>query len=410
LIAIRGRVVACRSRAIDAQIPTARLGDRVRIETRRATLWAQVAEIAGTAVTLVPLGDPRDVGCGDPVVLEEAMARDVVGIPLLGRAIDGLGAPLDGGSAPRGRGREAPAAPQPLQRRVPRLPLWTGIRAVDGLLTLARGARVGIFGPPGTGKSSLLERIARNIEADAVVVALVGERGGEACRHLSSLDARTTIVCAPTDRTAAERLAAADLALAHAQHLCARGLAVAVILDSLARYGFAAREIALACGEPAGRGGFPPSVFARLAALVERAGSTDAGSITLIASILSDAGDPADPLAEAARALLDGHIVLSRPLAERGRFPAIDVPASLSRTMAAVVEAGHAQAAGSVRSALARLAETADARELGVVIEDAALDRALTAEAHLEGFLRQGEEATPAAETLRSLAELADRL
>jgi type III secretion protein N (ATPase) len=298
----------------------------------------------------------------------------------------------------------------PAERAPLCIPLWTGIRAIDGLLTLVRGMRIGIFGPPGSGKSRLLDAIARGIEADAVVVALVGERRNEAHARIEARDSRTTVICAPSDCSAPERLAAGDLALAHALALNQYGLHVAVVFDSLARYVDAARQLALANGEMPGRAGYPASVWPRLAALCERAGATAGGSITLIATVLSDAADPADPLAEAARSYLDGHIVLSRRRAERGAFPAIDVPVSLSRPMPAAVDEGHRAAATRVRAALARLDDSREARELGLRSAEPDLARAVAAEAGLEAFLRQGAETVSASQTLSDLARIADTL
>lgn len=335
--------------------------------------------------------------------------RRISGLALLGRAVDGCGNALDGLPPPRGRARPLRQdAPAPRERRPLCEPLWTGVRAIDGLLTFVRGMRVGIFGPPGCGKSSLLATIAAGIDADAVVIALVGERGSEARLPVSSCDARTTVVCAPSDRSAEERLAAGDFALAHAATLRECGLDVAVIFDSLARYVEAAREAALTRGEAPGRGGYPASVWPRLAGLCERAGATGRGSITLVATVLSEASDAADPLAEAARALLDGHVALSRRRAERGIFPAIDIPSSLSRPMREAVDAAHLTAARRVAAALARLEDAREVRELGLPIAEPALTRAIAAEEALEAFLRQADEPDPPATTLSRLAQIAD--
>jgi FliI/YscN family ATPase len=411
VIAVRGRVVACRAHRIEARLQGARLGDRVTIEAAQGAIPAFIAAVEAGRAILSPLGDARRVAPGDAAVLEEGAERTILGAPLLGRAIDGLGRPLDGGPPPLGARLPPPACSlAPADRRPLVRALWTGVRVVDALLTPARGMRIGIFGAPGTGKSTLLETLARGIDADAVVVALIGERGVEARRRLEMLDARTTIVCAPSDRTAGEGCAAGDLALAHAARLRDCGLDVAVIFDSLARYAHAAREIALGCGEPPGRGGFPPSVFTRLAALCERAGATASGSITLVVTVLSEAADPADPLAEAARSHLDGQLVLSRRRAERGAFPAIDVPASLSRPMPHVVTPPHLAAALKVREALARLEETRELRELGVPSIEPGLARAAAAEPSLEAFARQGEEVAAVQETLARLQALADIL
>ena len=234
--------------------------------------------------------------------------RLFLGTCALGRAIDAFGAPLDGGPPLLGRTVAlALRAPRPNEREPIERPLWSGVRVLDALLTFGRGARLGIFGPPGAGKSTLVESIVDGCAADAVVVGLAGERGREAQRWIARLDERTTIVCATSDRPASERIAAAAVAIAQARALCDRGLHVLFVLDSLARVAAAAREIAVAAGESVGRGGYPPSVFATLARYVECAGALRCGSVTLVATVLSD-GDERDPVSEAARSLLDGHI------------------------------------------------------------------------------------------------------
>jgi ATP synthase in type III secretion protein N len=328
------------------------------------------------------------------------MVTTTLGTALLGRAVDASCA-IHGAI-------DAPAA-LPSQRAAIDRPLWTGVRCIDALLTIGRGARVGIFGAPGAGKSTLLETIVRGTRADAVVVALAGERGREARRWIDDLDGRTSIVCATSDRPAEERVRAASLAMAQACALAARGLHVLLVLDSLARVAYALREAAVTRGESVGRGGYPPSVFASLAQLVERAGAFPQGSVTMLATVLND-GDDRDPVSESARSLLDGHIQLSPALAQSGRFPAIDVPASASRTMSAVVTAEHAAAAASVRAALAALARSEDARALGLEPADPLTRSAVAAEPQLERLLRQGPEPVPPSAALAVLAQTADML
>ena len=328
----------------------------------------------------------------------------------LGRAFDAKGAPLDGGPA-------APGLPAfidrgvalPLQRRAIDAPLWTGVTCIDALLTIGRGARVGIFGAPGVGKSTLLETIVSGAGADAVAVGLIGERGREAQRWIAARDERTTVICATSDRPAEERARAAEVLMAHAGTLAAGGLHVLVVLDSLARYGYALRELSVARGESVGRGGYPPSVFARMAQLVERAGAFAAGSITMIATVLSD-GEERDPVSDAARSLLDGHLALSAKLAEAGRFPAVDVLGSASRTMDAVATPAHAGAAARIRAALACLSRCEDARSLGIEPEDPATRAAIAAEGGLEALLRQGRDPIGAARVLEALHQTADML
>jgi len=299
--------------------------------------------------------------------------------------------------------------PQPNEREPIAHPLWTGIRAIDGVLTIGRGARLGVFGAPGVGKTTLLESMARGCDADAIVVALVGERGREARRWIERLDDRTTMICATSDRHARERVLAANVAFAHAAALRERGLHVLLVLDSLARVAAAIREIGLAAGESSGRGGYPPRVFAELARLVEVAGALSRGAITLIATVIQD-GDERDPVSEAARALLDGHVTLSVKLAQAGRFPAVDVLASTSRTMDAVVDEPHLRAARTVRRAMTALERIEDTRAVGIEPNDPWARRAMAAEDRIEAFFRQNGCISHRIETRDALIDLAGRL
>jgi ATP synthase in type III secretion protein N len=333
-----------------------------------------------------------------------------LGTCALGRALDAHGLPLDGGPPPRGRSVPLELrSPRPNERVPISTPLWTGIRAIDGLLTIGRGARVGIFGAPGAGKTTLMESIVSGCAADAIVVALVGERGREAQRWIERRDDRTTVICATSDRPPRERLRAAHVAVAQAGALRERGLDVLLVLDSLARVAAALREIGVAVGESTGRGGYPPSVFAEMARLVEVAGALRDGSITLIGTVVDDGGDR-DPVSDAARSLLDGHIALSARLAEAGRFPAVHVLASTSRTMEAVATAPHMRAARRLRSALTLLDRFDDARTLGIEPADPSTRAAIRAEDRLEGFLRQGSRASEQSATLSDLADIATLL
>lgn len=413
-----GSVVATRGQLVEAELPFARLGDGVRICARDIAVNARVAALCGPRTVLAPLGGVDGVAAGDRVEADPSVLALVFGTPLLGRAIDASGTPLDGRPVLRGRRVATGTPPRAVGERRPCTEVfWTGVRAIDGPLAFGRGARIGIFGAPGAGKSSLLDAILRgavagtdasDAAADAVVIALVGERGREAERRLARIDARTTVVCATADRPAAERVRAADVAFAQAEALRSRGLDVLLVVDSLARIAAAARELALAAGEPAGRGGFPPSVFGLLARLLERAGALERGSITLVATVLSDGPDEHDPVSEAARAALDGHLVLSERLARAGRFPAIDVARSASRTLAEVASPEHLGAARALRAAVAALDESRDARSLGLASADPFLRRCAANEAALEAFLRQGPEPSSAAATLTELARLAD--
>ncbi len=395
--------------ALFAALPLARVGDGVRIRTAQASLEGEVVAVERRRTAIAAFGTASGVAVGDRVEIAPAALVSVAGFGALGRALDANGRPLDGKGPLRGSLARAgaSAAPLPAARRAVNVPLWTGLRAIDGLLTFGRGARVGVFGGAGTGKSLLLDAIARGARSEAIVVALVGERGREAHERLARVDARTTLVCATSDRSPAERIRAAEIAFVQAATLRDAGLHVTLVFDSLARYVEALREQRVALGEPVGRGGYPASVWLALARLLERAGATDRGSITLVASVLAD-DDERDPLAEAARSLLDGHVVLSRALARAGRFPAVDVLASVSRTMPAVAAGEHLAAAQLVRAALARLAESEELRAAGLGdADDRALQRALEAQPALEGFLRHPGPCAPAA-TLAALAALAE--
>lgn len=402
----RGIVLGTRGPLVEARLPGARVGDGVRIATRQLPAGGHVCALDDSVVLVAPHAAIEGIARGTPLWIDWRVQSLALGSCALGRAIDARGAPLDGGPVLKGR-RVAivSRSPAPQMRTPIQRPFWTGVRIIDGLLTLGRGARLGIFGPPGTGKSSLLETIVAGCRADAIVIALVGERGREAERWIESRNARTTVVCATSDRPAAERIRAAAVAAAHAAALRERGLHVLLVLDSFARVAGALREVAVSCGESTGRGGYPPSVFAELARLVEVAGTLRSGSMTLLASVLDD-GEDRDPVSDAARSLLDGHIALASRLAQAGRFPAIDVLASASRTMAAVASSAHAAAAQNVRRTLALLERIDDARRLGIEPTDASAARAVAAEEPLEAFARQGSDPIEPAATLAALNDL----
>jgi FliI/YscN family ATPase len=407
-----GTICALRGSVAEAELPRARVGDGVRICARDAIVGARVTALHGSRVVLMPFGSLDGVASGDRVESDPALLALPLGTVLLGRAIDAAGTPLDLMAAPRGASVAVMGAAHAVADRRPCDAIcWTGVRAIDGPLALGRGARIGVFGPPGAGKSSLLDAVVRGTGADAVVVGLVGERGREAERRLARLDDRTTIVCATSDRAPAERVRAAEVAFAQADALRARGLHVLLVVDSLARVCAAARELATSAGEPVGRAGFPPSVFGLLARLLERAGAVGSGSVTLVATVLSDGPDEHDPVSEAARAALDGHLVLSERLARRGHFPAIDVVRSTSRTLVEVASAEHCRAAGVLRAAVTALDESADARGLGVPVADPFLARCVAGEGRIAGFLRQdGGESSDPGRTLTELLRLADTL
>jgi ATP synthase in type III secretion protein N len=405
-----GRVVRTIGELLAARLPAARIGDGVRVHGAAGALRGKIVAVDGLRVVIAPLGGVAGVAAGDRVESDAGALSAVLGFGALGRAFDALGATLDGGVDVRGTRMRVADAPARAVRCPVDEPFWTGVRALDGLLTIGRGARIGIFGAPGAGKTTLLEWIARRAHTDAVVVALVGERGREAAAWCRGVDARRTVVCATADRPAAERVRAADVAMAQADVLAARGMHVLVLLDSLARYATALRELRAPLGEPVGRGGFPPSVLAALGRYLERAGAFAGGSITVVATVLSDGADERDPVSDAARAALDGHIALSPELARAGSFPAIDVLASASRTMQDVTSVEHRADATTVRSALALLADTRDLRALGLASgDDPVLARAVAAEDAVSAFLTERAPMDPRA-TVEALARVAARL
>jgi len=315
-----GWVVRTIGETLVATVPGARIGDGVRVG-RPPGVCGTVAAVDRDRATVVPFGSLAGIAVGDRVVIDSTALAFPLGFACLGRVVDAGGAALDAGASLAGARRPIGAglAPDPVDRQPITEPFWTGVRAIDGPLTIGRGARVGFFGAPGAGKTTLLETIVSGARADAVVLALVGERGREAQTWAARVDARTTIVCATSDRSAAERARAAEAAMAQACVLRERGLHVLLVVDSLARYAAALREQRVAIGEPVGRGGYPPSVWADLARYLERAGNAARGSVTLLATVLSDGSDEREPLSDAARSLLDGHVALSSD--PRSRWP-----------------------------------------------------------------------------------------
>ncbi len=398
-----GSVVSARASAIEARLPAATVGSGVRIACARGVLYGRVAALCDGTILVTPHGAIDGIAPGNVICTDAAALEAPLGLCSLGRSFDANGKPLDGKRAVLPRRRIGVAPPPPQTRRAICQPFWTGVAAVDSLLTVGTGARVGIFGSAGSGKSTLLNALVRGSQADAIVIALIGERGREAEEWLRGIPDRATLYCATGDRPAAERAGAAQLAMSQANALRSRGLHVLLIVDSLARLAAALREIAAAAGEGAGRGGYPPRVFAEIASFTEMAGAFQTGSITLFATILND-GDDRDPVSEAARALLDGHVQLSTVLAGAGKFPAIDVTASVSRTMHAVVSAEHARDAAVVRSAIAALAQSNDARLLGMLSQSDA-DSAADREHAIERLLYGGAvDPKTAVQRLRELA------
>lgn len=394
---LEGRVLGVTGLAVTAVLPGARIGDVICIRRRGAPLFAEVVGFRGGEVLAMPLGDLAGVGPDDPVTSTSAPLDVAVGTDLLGRILDGLGRPLDGKPSPAGNRVPVDRAPPlALSRSAVDTPFPTGVRAIDGLLTLGVGQRIGLFSGSGVGKSTLLASLARGARADVVVVALVGERGREVrefVEHaLAPVRSRTVTVVATSDTPPIERFRAAQVATAYAEFFRDRGARVLLLLDSMTRVARAQREVGLAAGEPPARRGYPPSVFAMLPKLLERAGQSDRGSITAIYTVLVEGDDLDEPVTDEVRGVLDGHIVLSRSLASLGHFPAIDVVNSVSRVMPRVTTDDHRRSAGVLRALLSLHEEKRDLVALGAYREgsDANVDRARRAQPEIERFLRQG--------------------
>jgi len=414
-----GRVTGVLGLLVRTEVPGARIGDVLCIRRRGTPLLAEVVGLERGEALALPLGDLLGIGVDDPVEATGESLEVQVGSALLGRVLDGLGRPLDGG-APLAGLRRVPvgATPPPALRRAPvTAPLATGVRVVDGLLTLGVGQRIGLFAGSGVGKSTLLGAIARGTSADAVVVALVGERGrevGDFLEHALGVAGRerSVVVVATSDSPPLERLRAAEVATAIAESFRDEGRNVLLLVDSITRVARAQREVGLALGEPPARRGYPPSVFAMLPRLLERSGQGERGSITAIYTVLVEGSDTEEPIADEVRGILDGHVVLSREIAARGHYPAIDVPGSISRVMDAVVAPEHARAARALRAALGTYAERRDLIALGAYAagSDAKLDRAIALMPDLERFLAQAPtEIAPFGETVERVRKLGGR-
>lgn len=416
-----GRSVGHVSRIVGLTVesagPRARLGDRAEIELEHGTLPAEVVGFRDGRVLLMPLGDARRVAPGARVTADGRPFTVPVGRGVLGRTLDGLGRPIDGLGSAAGPRWEVERRPPAALDRIPiRTALSTGVRAIDGLCTVGRGQRLGIFAGSGVGKSTLLGMIAREAEADVIVIGLVGERGREVRAFLEDVLGeeamrRSTVVVATSDEPARVRIRAAQVATTIAESFRAEGLDVLLIVDSITRYAMALREVGLAVGEPPTARGYTPSVFAELPRLLERAGTDRQGSITAFYTVLVDGDDMTEPVTDSVRSIVDGHIVLTRSLAELGHFPAIDPAQSVSRLMVEVADKSHVRAATALRSLWTTYAESADLLRIGAYSPGSMpeLDRAVQGHADIEAFLRQGlGEHTPLEETGHRLKALAE--
>jgi len=420
LVEVRGRVTEVVGLIVKAVVPNVWVGELCLIKTPHTAepVKAEVVGFLDNEVLLMPLGDMRFIGMKCEVVPTGHPLTVKVGDGMLGRVLDGLGEPMDfDEKGPLDYVDEYPVfndPPDPLKRRRILSPITVGIRAIDGLLTCGEGQRIGLFAAAGVGKSTLLGMIARNALAEVNVITLIGERGREV-RDFLEKDlgpeglAKSVVVVATSNEPSLVRLKGAYVGTAIAEYFRDKGRKVMLMMDSVTRFARAQREVGLACGEPPARAGYTPSVFSELPKLLERAGTSDKGSITAFYTVLVEGDDMNEPVADEVRSILDGHIILSRDLASRGHYPAINVSLSVSRVMTSVVPPEHRQAATKLREVLATYEKEKDLIMIGAYQKgsDARVDFAMDKIDSVNTFLKQStEEKMGFEETVKKLKEL----
>ncbi len=399
-LTVEGKLTRMVGLTLEAVGCQAAIGDRCHVISRgHQPVEAEVVGFSGEKIFLMPTESPHGLAPNARVIPLGASSQVLVGDGLLGRVIDGAGKPLDGLGPIRADSRMPleGRSINPLDRAPISAPLDVGVRAINALMTVGRGQRLGLFAPSGVGKSVLLGMMTRFTDADVIVVGLIGERGREVKEFIDHIlgegGKRAVVVATPADMPPLMRMHGASLATSIAEYFRDQGRQVLLLMDSLTRYAQAQREIALTIGEPPATRGYPPSVFARLPHLVERAGNgpLGGGSITAIYTVLTEADDQNDPIADSARAILDGHIVLSRPLAESGHYPAIDAEASISRAMNQITQPGHQQAARHLKHLYSTYMQNRDLLNVGAYKpgSDATLDLAIRMYPMIQEFLKQ---------------------
>jgi flagellum-specific ATP synthase len=399
---VEGRLTRMIGLTLEAVGVRANVGARCLVENAGGeSIEAEVVGFAGEKLYLMPTGPIRGIGPSARVIPTGRSYEAAVGDGMLGRVIDGAGMPLDG-KGPLETSARIPLAGRPINpmaRRPIREPLDVGVRAINTLLTVGRGQRMGLFAGSGVGKSVLLGMMTRFTTADVIVVGLIGERGREVKEFIENIlgeegMTRAVVVAAPADATPVMRLHGAALATSVAEYFRDQGRDVLLLMDSLTRYAQAQRELALAIGEPPATKGYPASVFAKLPQLVERAGNGDVGggSITAFYTVLTEGDDQQDPIADSARAILDGHVVLSRRLAEAGHYPAIDIEASISRAMTEITDTEHQQAARGFKRIYSTYQQNRDLISVGAYVKGSnpQIDEAIRLYPSLTDFLQQG--------------------
>lgn len=421
-VRVNGKVTQVIGLTVESEGPDASIGEVCYIyPTKGQTpLLAEVVGFRDNKVLLMPLGELQDIGPGCDVVGTGKPLTVQVGSELLGKVLNGLGQPLDGSFLPTRMAKYSTSAipSNPLKRPRVEQPIGVGVRAIDGLLTIGNGQRVGIFAGSGVGKSTLLGMIARNTAADVNVIALIGERGREVLEFMErDLGpeglARSVVIVATSDQPALVRIKGAVIATTIAEYFRDRGMNVMLMMDSVTRYAMAMREVGLAIGEPPATRGYTPSVFASLPKLLERSGTGPAGSITAFYTVLVDGDDMNEPIADAVRGILDGHIVLNRNIAHKGHYPAIDVLASVSRVMKDIVPEEQQLAAERLKRLLALYKESEDLINIGAYQHGSnpAIDEAIQAMEAINSFTKQRvtESATYEETTSRLLIEFSGR-
>ncbi|HEX2947139.1 MAG TPA: flagellar protein export ATPase FliI [Clostridia bacterium] len=395
-----GKVSKVVGLTIESDGPEVDIGELCRLYSSRGkkVIQTEVVGFRDNKVLLMPLGEMTGVGPGNIVEASDSLLKVGVGEKLTGRVLDGLGYPIDE-KEPFKPERYYPInnkPPHPLNRKRITEPLTLGIKAIDGLLTVGKGQRIGIFAGSGVGKSTLMGMIARNTKADVNVIALIGERGREV-REFIEKDlqeeglSRSVVVVATSDQPALVRLKGALVATAIAEYFRDQGKDVLLLMDSLTRFAMAQREVGLATGEPPVSRGYTPSVFGTMPKLLERAGNSEKGSITGLYTVLVDGDDMTEPVTDTARGILDGHIVLSRSLANRNQYPAIDVLASVSRVMPDIISSEHKKAAGELKKALAIYRDAEDLINIGAYVKGSneKIDSAISLIDKILNFIQQ---------------------
>ena len=416
---VSGRVVHVIGLTIEAIGLDCQIGEVCDILTGSDVIKAEVVGFRNRSTILMPLGEMEGIQPDARVYPLGSVFRAPVGKQLMGRVLDGLGEPIDGKGPLEDLHLTKPInnlAPDPLSRKTISNPLVTGVRAIDALLTCGKGQRMGIFAGSGVGKSTLMGSIARSLSSDVSVIALIGERGREVREFVeNSLGPegleRSIVVVSTSDKPALLRMKAAWVAITIAEYFRDQGLDVTFLMDSVTRFAMAQREIGLAIGEPPASKGYTPSVFAKLPQLMERAGTGEEGSITAFFTVLVEGDDFNEPISDAARGILDGHIILSRDLASRNHYPAIDVLDSVSRVMPSITTSEHRMKAGIIRKHLATYEKARDLINIGAYVEgsDPDIDAAIAAMPSINDLLLQGPEFCPFDQTIQLVSEVGSK-